>query len=57
MRYVGIASKMAIIIGLGAYAGVWLDEYQQNETPVWTIVLCLAGVGLSLYEVIKDVSK
>jgi len=45
---------MGVIIGLSSWGGVKLDEHYQNKTPVFTIILSLAGIGIALYLVIKD---
>lgn len=49
--------QMGIIIAGAAWGGSLLDEKYHNETPVWTIVCSLAGVGAGLYLVIKEVIK
>lgn len=57
MRYSGMALQMMIPIALGAWAGSELDKSQQLEKPIWTIVLSLTGVGISLYLVIRSVNR
>jgi len=57
MQYTGLVFKMAIIIGLGVYGGMKIDEYQGNETPGWTIALSLLSIVIAMRQVIKDVSK
>ena len=57
MRYSGMALQMMVPIALGAWAGSELDKNQQTEKPVWTIVLSLLGVAISLYLVIRSVNK
>lgn len=52
-----MAIQMAVVIGAGAWGGTKLDERQGNETPVWTIVLTLVGVGASLYLFIKEANQ
>lgn len=53
-RYSGMAFQMIAIIGIMTYAGVWLDERREAETPVFTIILSLLGVFAALYVVLKD---
>jgi len=48
---------MAIIIGLGVFGGIKIDEKQGNETPIWTIVLSLLSIAIAMRQVIKDVSQ
>jgi F0F1-type ATP synthase assembly protein I len=53
-KYGNMAIQMAVLIGLGAWGGMKLDEHYQNETPGFTIVLSLLGIGTALYLVLKD---
>ncbi len=57
MKYTGLVFKMAVIIGGGAFLGQFLDEKQNNQTPIWTIGLSLLAIAIALWQVIKDVSK
>jgi len=57
MKYTGLVTKMAIIIGLGVFGGIKIDEKQGNETPIWTIVLSLLSIAIAMRQVIKDVSQ
>jgi len=54
LKYSNLALQMGVIIGLSAWGGNKLDNYYKNSTPVFTIVLCLLGIGGSLYLVLKD---
>lgn len=56
-QYSGIAFQMLGTIGLGVYAGLKLDEWQQNKRPIWTIVLSLTAIGASLYLFIRQLTK
>lgn len=56
-KYSGIAFQMLGTIGLGVYAGLKLDEWQQNKFPVWTLVFSLGSVAGSLYLLIKQVKS
>lgn len=55
IKYSTMGFEMAIIIGLGTWAGVALDEYFGNETPGFTVGLALFSVLGSLYLFIKRV--
>lgn len=52
-RYSGIAVQMIAIIGLSAWAGVWLDGHFHTKTPWYTIILTLTGVTLAMVQVIR----
>ena len=58
-RYIvlsGIGLQMGVTIYLFAYAGKWLDA-RYTESKVFTIVLTLAGVGLSLYSMLRQLKN
>lgn len=57
MRYSGMAFTMAAAIGIFLYGGMKLDEYQNNETPGWTIAGAIIGVGAGMYYAIKDLMR
>ncbi len=49
---------MGVTITLGVWGGMKLDEkYQNDDTPIFTIVLSLLAVFASLYIIIKEVIK
>jgi F0F1-type ATP synthase assembly protein I len=48
---------MALTIGLGVWGGRKLDDYCQNEKPILTLVFSILGLAVSLYVVIRSVSK
>jgi hypothetical protein len=45
---------MLVIIGLGVYGGIKLDEWLHTKFPVFTVVLSFLSVILAIYYVIKD---
>ncbi|WP_460940085.1 AtpZ/AtpI family protein [Spirosoma humi] len=57
VQFSGIAFQMLGTIGLGVYAGMKLDDWQNNHRPVWTIVLSLTAIGASLYLFIRQLTK
>lgn len=56
-KYSTMAFQMVIIIGLGVFGGIKLDEWLHLRFPLFTIVLSLAAVALSIYYMIKDLIK
>ena len=57
-KYAGIALQMGVIIALGVWGGVKLDEkFPVSKFPVFTITLSLLSVFASMYFVIKDITK
>ena len=57
IKYSNLGFQMAVIIGLSVWGGDKLDLHYKNETPVFTIVLSLLGIGAALYIVLKDLIK
>lgn len=49
-----MATQMAITILAGVFGGRKLDSYLALETPVFTLVGSILGVGIALYFLIKD---
>lgn len=52
-----MAIQMGLTIGAGAYGGSLLDERYQNAKPIWTIILSLLGVAVSLYILIRGAKR
>jgi hypothetical protein len=57
VQYSSIAFQMLGTIGLGVWAGLKLDEWQDNKRPIWTVVLSLTAIGASLYLFIRQLTK
>ena len=56
-RFSGIGFQMIVIIGLGVYSGIKLDENYPNEYSLFTIILSLLSIGIALYSVIRQVTN
>ena len=54
-RFSGIAIQMFAIIGVGTYSGVKLDEAYPNKHNLYTVVLSLLSVILSIVFVIRRI--
>jgi len=48
---------MALTIGLGTWAGYWIDGKMANKNPIATLILSLLSIGISLYNVIRQIPK
>lgn len=57
VKFSGIAIQMGVVIAISALGGNWLDEKQENEFPIWTLVLTLLSIFGSLYQIIREVIK
>lgn len=56
-RFTGIGFQMMVIIGLGVFAGIKLDERYPNQYKIFTIICSLGSIGIALYSAIKQVTK
>lgn len=57
-RYSAMGGQMLVIIGLGTYGGIKLDEFLgMSDTPVFTILFSLLSVIFAIYFVVKDLLK
>lgn len=56
-RYTGLFFKMFVIIGVFAFVGSWLDDYQATKQPYYTAGLALIGVVIAIYQVLKEVNQ
>ena len=57
LRNADVAMRLAVIIGLGAVIGRYLDNKFHTAQPIYTIVCCLAAIGGALFWIVKDLSK
>jgi Putative F0F1-ATPase subunit Ca2+/Mg2+ transporter len=57
LQLIGIPIQMGIVIYLFAYFGQWLDVKYPNEDNLYTKLITMLGVFISLYLVIQQVKK
>lgn len=55
-RYSNMAFQMMLIIVIGVFGGIKLDE-KLNSKPIFTLICSIAGLAVALYVVIKDVLR
>ena len=56
-KYSGIAFQMVFIILLGVFGGRYIDTYFNLKFPIFTVILSILSVFLSIYTVIRDLLK
>ena len=56
-KFSGIAFQMVVIIFLGSYGGVKLDEKYPNQYSAYTIICGLASIAISIYFIITQVNN
>ncbi|HBK71402.1 MAG TPA: hypothetical protein DDZ39_07090 [Flavobacteriaceae bacterium] len=54
-KFSSLAFQMFAIIGLGSFVGVKLDEYYPNQHNLYTLILSLSSVLISLYYIIRRI--
>lgn len=57
VRYTGLGFQMIAVIGVFAFIGYKLDEWQQTKQPVYTALLSVIGVCAALYQVIRSLKN
>ena len=56
-RYSSIGLQMVIIILIGVFGGMKIDEYFNIKFPVFTVILSFLSVVLAIYSVVRDLLK
>jgi Putative F0F1-ATPase subunit Ca2+/Mg2+ transporter len=56
-KYSAIGFQMAVIIFIFTYGGYKLDHWLELKIPVFTLILSLAAIVLSIYYFIRDSLK
>lgn len=57
LALINIPIQMGVIIFAFSYAGNWLDENHPNPKVYYNKILVMVGVGLALYNVIRQVNE
>jgi len=57
VKYSTIGFQMIATIGLLTFIGYKIDEHRQSKTNLITAAFALAGVGIALYQAIRQVTK
>ena len=57
LRLTSAGLQMAGVITGCSFLGYYFDTVFKLETPWWTIILGLTGVGMGLYIVIREVTE
>ena len=56
-RYSSLAFQMIAIILVGVFGGIKLDQVVRWEFPVFTLVLTILAVIMSMYYAVKDLIR
>ncbi len=56
-RLLAIGTQMVVMIGLGWYIGYKVDEYFENEKPIYTLILGLLIMFGSIFISVRQINK
>lgn len=56
LKFASLGTQMLVYLGLGVWGGIKLDEVAHTQ-PLFLIILPLIGLGLSLYQLYKELTK
>ena len=54
-KYSSIGIQMGVVITIGTFGGLKIDQYLNFSFPIFTLVLSLASVAAAVYLAIKDI--
>jgi len=57
MRWLGLGAQFAGAIGIGLWAGNWLDGRMHRVTPLFIWLLPLLLIAVILYQLVKATAK
>ena len=57
VKYTGTAFQMLATIGVFAFIGYQIDSHRSSGKFIFTALLGVVGVALSLYQVIRSLNK
>ena len=53
IRYSSLTTQMAVIIAAGTFFGDYLDQVNNTNSKIYTIILSLISIFLAMYYVLK----
>jgi uncharacterized membrane protein YcjF (UPF0283 family) len=57
LKYSGMGFQLLASLGIGAWLGSQADAYQQNQTPIWTLVLMFVFLAATMVHIIREIGK
>ena len=57
LQYAGFATQLIVALGVGVFAGYWIDGKINIDVPVFTWLLPLLILLIMFWKVMKDTSK
>ncbi len=56
-QLLAIGTQMVVMIGLGWYIGYKVDEYYQNEKPIFTLIIGLAVMAGTIFLTVRKLNQ
>jgi hypothetical protein len=56
LRFAGLATQWAVMLGLAVWVGLWLDE-RMGIKALWIIILPLVALTVSLLQLIRELNR
>ncbi len=53
LKYAGLATQLAVAIGLSVYLGIKIDEWLHFTSPIFVWLLPLLVISAVIYKIIK----
>jgi len=57
IKYSGMGFQMLATIGVFAFAGYKIDEYRNSHSAIFTAILGVIGVIVSLFQVVRQLNS
>lgn len=57
MQYVGLGTQWLVMLALAVWAGIAIDQRVGPQSRLFTVLLPLLAIAVSLYNLIKKLSK
>lgn len=57
LKYSGMVIQLFVLLGIGAWAGQYLDEKLNTPDPYFTILLILLFMAGFFYKLVKDLGQ
>ena len=54
IKYTQLAFQMIIVMAIGVFAGIKIDQWIDLGFPLFTLLLSLLGVGTAIYMAIRN---
>ena len=57
LTFINIPIQMGVIIFGFTYFGIWLDDRENNQNKIFTIIFSLVSVFISFYNILRQLKN